>query len=174
MGTPMLRQFGELWAEDFDVAPVWVHCLWRDEHEPWYQEVDEETFRPWDGSLPVSPHEGTFLVAARFTLAGGSELSGFVTPQPGSWVRRAQLDVGILQPHVFTRSGHLGGFWLGISERIDPLLHQELATLGEEIFPIRFEALPGLCKGIAAGTLEAFYRWSAGGPVLVLPPSQER
>jgi hypothetical protein len=48
---PELRQFGSLTAEDFERIPVWLACHVADYDEPWYDETDEETFRPWSGDL---------------------------------------------------------------------------------------------------------------------------
>jgi hypothetical protein len=59
---PELKQFGDLTPADFERHPVWIACHWEDEGEPWYDETDEATFRPWTGALPAAPSEGMFLV----------------------------------------------------------------------------------------------------------------
>lgn len=59
-----------------------------DYDEPWYDQTNEETFRPWTGSLPVSPAEGMLLVRAVFECADGSRHPGF------SRVRRAPNEAG--------------------------------------------------------------------------------
>ena len=62
MSPPTLKQFGDLSPLDFDASPVWVQCHIIDYDEPWYDDTDEETFRPWDRALPVDPDNGpTFL-----------------------------------------------------------------------------------------------------------------
>src|SRR4029453_10996720 len=89
--TPELRQFGTLTPNDFIRSPVWVQCHIIDHDEPWHNQTDEETFRPWAGAVPVDPQEAMFLVRATFELADGTKLSGFVTP--------AQVqELGMMQP----------------------------------------------------------------------------
>src|SRR5262245_58094284 len=98
---PDLKQFGDLSAGDFGKHPVWVSVHGLDSNEPWYDDTDEETFRPWTGKLPVSSEDGMFLVRAKFTLADGRVLEGFVTPQ----IRSEALDLVIIQPQMFLPSG---------------------------------------------------------------------
>ena len=81
---PNLKQFGDLTPADFVEHPVWASVHTLDYDEPWYDETDEETFRPWIGELPVSPEDGMFLVRAKLTLADGRVLDGFITPQHDS------------------------------------------------------------------------------------------
>lgn len=49
MEKPELKQFGDLTHEDFDRHPVWIGCHVADYDELWYEDTDEETFRPWTG-----------------------------------------------------------------------------------------------------------------------------
>ncbi len=77
---PLLKQFSELTEDDFAQHPVWIAVHTVDYDEPWYDETDEETFRPWLGPLPIDPSEGMFLVKADFELHNGRHLNGFVTP----------------------------------------------------------------------------------------------
>jgi hypothetical protein len=82
---PELKQFGDLTAEDFERHPVWIGCHTADYDEPWYDDTDEETFRPRTGDLPADPSEGMLLVRANATLRDGSSFPGFLTPafEPG-------------------------------------------------------------------------------------------
>jgi len=50
-----LKQAGDLVAANFEAHPVWVSCHVVDYDEPWYDDTDEETFRPWLGALPLDP-----------------------------------------------------------------------------------------------------------------------
>jgi hypothetical protein len=166
VSPPTLRQFGDLVPQDLESSTVWVNCHVVDYDEPWYDDTDEETFRPWDGALPVDPSETMFIVCAKFELASGDSLPGFVTPQtPGD------SDLGVMQPHLFTPAGRLAGFWLGMFGEPDAQLYRELRSVGEPVFPIRFSALPGLSTGLSSGGLDGFYRWSESGAVLIPPPS---
>lgn len=62
---PILKQFGDLTPADFADHAVWVSVHTLDYDEPWYDDNDEETFRPWTGKLPVAPQDGMFLVRAK-------------------------------------------------------------------------------------------------------------
>src|SRR5262249_11108676 len=71
-------QFSNLSSVDFDRHPVWIACHTEDFAEPWFNETDEETFRPWMGALPVGPSDGRSLVRAMFELHDGSRYDGFL------------------------------------------------------------------------------------------------
>jgi hypothetical protein len=58
---PELKQFNDLTPADFQRHPVWIACHTEDFAEPWFNETDEETFRPWIGALPVGPSDGMVL-----------------------------------------------------------------------------------------------------------------
>jgi hypothetical protein len=68
MTSPLLKRFGDLTPADFESHPVWVSCHSADSEEPWYDETDEETFRPRQDALPADPSEGMLLVRATVTL----------------------------------------------------------------------------------------------------------
>jgi hypothetical protein len=48
---PVLKQFGDLTLADFERHPVWVSVHGLDEGAPWYDDTNEETFRPWTDDL---------------------------------------------------------------------------------------------------------------------------
>lgn len=152
---PILKQFGDLTPADFEKHPVWASVHGLDCNEPWYDDTDEETFRPWTGKLPVSSEAGMFLVRARLTLADGRVLDGFVTPQTSS----EPLDLGIIQPQIFLPSATRSDFWDGMFKR-DPkvrkIVYLELGKDAKAIFPIQFAAEEGLAKGHVAGTIPGF------------------
>lgn len=101
---PFLKQFGDLTDRDFAQSPVWVGCHTFDYDEPWYDDTDEETFRPWTAPLPVDPADGMFLVRASFRLADGRELGGFVTPAAPNDAD----DLGLIQPHMNVSGTYFG------------------------------------------------------------------
>ena len=153
---PELKQFGDLSPADFDTHPVWIACHTEDYAEPWFNETDEETFRPWTGALPVNPSDGMLLVRARFELRDGSPHDGFLTPA------FKEGDLGMLQPHLFV-AGESFGFWGGMFDvRADrrTAFYTALGKGPEAVFPMRFKAHPALATGVVAGQVDGFYRGS--------------
>jgi hypothetical protein len=152
---PVLKQFGDLTPDDFVKHPVWASVHTLDCDEPWYDDADEETFRPWTDKLPVSPEDGMFLVRAKLTLADGRVLGGFVTPQHDS----EAVHLGTIQPQLFLPSGTRCDFWDGMFKRDAndrKGLYKELGKDPKAIFPIEFAAEKGLAKGHVAGTIPGF------------------
>jgi len=150
-----LKQFGDLTAQDFLEHPVWICVHGSDEDEPWYDDCDEETFKPWTGDLPVGPEEGMLLVQATFTFADGTIVPGFITPQHD----QQPFDLGIIQPQIFS-SAVRHSFWDGMFQRPEEeraAFYRELNKKESQIFPIRFAAAPGLASGQVAGEIEGFY-----------------
>ena len=153
---PELKQFGELEAEDFQRCPVWIGCHTADFGKPWYDDTDEETFRPYVGDLPADPSEGMLLVRAVIELKDGSTYPGFVTPGSG---------LGTQQPQIFV-DGRRFSFWggmVGIAERAQQELYAALQKGPEAIFPMRSVADPGLVTGIVESQVDGFYRKSPEG-----------
>mgnify|MGYP001270247721 CR=1 FL=1 len=65
---PELVQFGALTGDHLARHPVWIGVHGVDGDEPWYDETDEETFRPYGSALPAEPGAGMLLVRAEMTL----------------------------------------------------------------------------------------------------------
>ena len=157
-GRPHLVQFGDLTPAHFVQHRVWVQVSTYDYDQPWYEEADEETFRPWTGSLPVDAESGMFLVSARLTLADGTTATGFVTPQPMS--AGPHVDLGTIQPQLFLPSGTREAFWDGMIPRDATdrsAFYERIGKQAAAVFPIRFAAVPGLTNGIQQGAIEGFY-----------------
>jgi hypothetical protein len=151
-GTPVFKQAYDLTLDDFARYSVWVQCHLVDYDEPWYEETDEATFRPWTGTKPVDPQEATFLIRATMTLANGSKLNGFLTPQSAE----QPLNLGTMQPMVFSESGEQLAFWDGAYKRSEEERVRFYAALGigaKEIFPMSFSGEPGLAVGRVAGAI---------------------
>ncbi len=152
---PLLKSYVELTEQDFAQHPIWIGVHGTDEAEPWHDECDEETFRPWDGPVPAPPQEGMLLVQASFTFADGTVASGFVTPQPLGEPPKIE----IMQPQIFSGSTK-HGFWEGIFRRSDEnrqIFYRAFNKSERETFPIRFAARPGLTSGQSSGVIEGFY-----------------
>jgi hypothetical protein len=151
---PELKQFADLTPADFERHPVWVACHTEDYAEPWFNDTDEETFRPWMGALPVGPSDGMLLVHATFEAHDGSGHNGFLTPA------LTEGDLGTLQPHVFV-GGKSFGFWgsmFGIRADQRMAFYTALGKSPEAIFPMRFSTHTGLATGVVAGQVDGFYR----------------
>jgi len=153
-----LRQFGELRLQDFETHPVWVNCHVIDYNESWYEETDEETFRPWDKELPVDPAETMFLVKATLIMADGTEMPGFITPQLPSG-HDSNLDLGIVQPYLFLADEAMTGFWYGLIHPSPKEVDDFYSALGKsrhDVFPITFKADDGLATGLVTGSIPGF------------------
>lgn len=134
--APELKQFGDL------------------VQKPWYDETDEETFRPWNGPLPASSSEGMLLVRATIELADGSKFPGFVTPALD------EDDLGVQQPQIFVGGRHFG-FWggiLGLPAEERQAFYASLGKPPRDVFPLRFAVAPNLAVGFANGEVTGFYR----------------
>jgi hypothetical protein len=164
---PLLKQFADLTSLDFVKYPVWVNCHVVDYDRDWYDETDEETFRPWEGALPIDPAEAIFLVKAKMTLADGTEYDGFITPQEDS----NKPDLGTMQPCLFAQPGKIISFWFGMIGPSQEDIRGVYETLGksvEQVFPIQFKAEDGLAKGIVSGTILGFYKTGKNDEVIVV------
>jgi len=129
--VPELKQFGELDAEDFQRHPVWIGCHTTDYGKPRYEDTDEETFRPYDGHLPVNPSDGMLLIRAVIQLKDGTCYPGFVIPG---------LSLGRQQPQIFVDERRFA-FWggrLSIPQRSQRELYAALGKGPEAIFPLHF------------------------------------
>jgi hypothetical protein len=152
---PILKQFGALKPADFAKHPVWASVHTLDYDEPWYDDTDEETFRPWTGELPVAPEDGMFLVRARLTLADGRVFDGFITPQHES----EKMSLGAIQPQLFLPSGVRCDFWDGMFKRDvehRKAMYDELGDDPATIFPIQFAAEKRLATGRVTGSIPGF------------------
>lgn len=161
MGAPELKQFSDLKPGDFARHPVWIGCHTADYDEPWYDETDEETFRPWTGTLPVGADEGMLLVRAILETKDGTQYGGFVTPA------MAENELGTQQPQIFVGEQRFQ-FWggiLGVSEVQRREFYAALSKSAEEVFPLKFNAVTGLTRGFASGQIDGFYRFKVQGRV---------
>lgn len=155
MKKPVLKQFADLSAKDFETHPVWVACHTVDHDESWFDPHDEDTFRPWTGTLPVDPADGMFLVRATMTCADGTPLGGFVTPADLD----SGEDLGLIQPHVFVGDRPCG-FWCGVVEvpaERKAAFYRALGKDAARVFPLQYAPLAELTAGVASGVLMGFY-----------------
>jgi hypothetical protein len=157
---PELKQFGTFTQADFERFPIWANVHSLDYDEAWYDETDEETFRPWSGELPVDPSLGMFLVRSQISLVDDTQFMGFITPAVGSG-EVSENELGLVQPYLFSEGGTLVTFWggmFGFSEEAKKATYDLLGRSASQIFPIRFRAENGLAKGKQAGEIRGFYK----------------
>jgi hypothetical protein len=183
MATPELKQFGELEAEDFERHPVWIGCHTADYGKPWYEDTDEETFRPYSGNLPADPAESILLVRAVIELHDGSRYPGFVSPAGEGWDKRPDGRptfkpnhiLGTQQPHIFV-SDRQFGFWggrVGVASQTQRELYVAVGKGPDAIFPLSFNADAGLATGIGNGRIEGFYRRDHDGIQIGIAESEQ-
>lgn len=154
MPRPILKQFFDLTPDDFKRNPIWVSVHTLDYDEEWYEDTDEETFRPWIGPLPVAANE-MYMVSARFKFADGTESEGFVTPTAAY---TGLSNMGSLQPQIFAPSGKRFAFWHGMFRQTEHerSFYDAFAKSPEQVFPLRFAPAPGLTSSVASGEIPGF------------------
>jgi hypothetical protein len=161
----------ELGPDDFASHPVWIDSGWMDRDEPWFDPDEcEGTVRPWTSHLPAPAGEESFLlVRAAFTLADGTRLSGYVTPQP----RGQEPCLGFVQPRLFAPSGQPLQVWFGLHDLTFEETRAEFyAALGKgpaEVFPARFEIEEGLTTGQLTGTIRGLGRMTKDQDAIIAP-----
>lgn len=161
---PELVQAWDFTREHFERHPVWVSCHVEDYDEPWYEDTDEATMRPWTGPLPAEPSVGGLEARATCILADGTRLDGSLTPAaPGE---SGQL-LATMQPTMFLPDGSLVFFWEGSVKQDEQhaRLYRALGKSAAEIFPIQCAALEGLVGGISRCTVDGFYSTPDGATV---------
>lgn len=143
---PTLKQFSDLGPEDFEENPIWISCHSVDYDEPWYDETDEETYRPYTDAAQINPSEEGYLINADFKLNDGTELQGFFTPQD---TNDNEDSISYVQPHVFI-NGISYRFWFGIVSPKKQYLAKFYEGLGKEpvdVFPITYTSSNRRIKG---------------------------
>jgi hypothetical protein len=155
---PILKQFADLTEKDFNDFPIWVSCHIIDYDEDWYDDTDEETYRPWTETNNDIIRETNCLVKTRLTLFSGDIYSGISSPEITD-EQKNENDLGGIQPHIFTRDGELFGFWSGMFQRNNKFLNSFYSAMGkskDQIFPIKFEAETSQNGMTTSGTINGF------------------
>jgi len=191
--TPEMKQAEDLTAVDFERYPLWVGVRQHDIDEPWFEAADEATYRPWTGTTPHvgrSPFS-SMLIAADFELADGSVYPGYFNPVGEDWdvpvgprkmrdgsyakplqwsARRGQTALSVLalhRPAIFAGHKTFGLQLLRRPEARKEGVRNFYATLGKrpsEVFPLHFQARPGLTVGVCAGQMDGFYSFPLDKP----------
>jgi hypothetical protein len=175
--------------EDFRLHPVWAVVPFHDDTK---RQNAQFTVVPWAGSLPLDSEKVDARISATFALRDGGQLPGYVKPVPENWaeivpspttigsmviqgvspkVRYGGSPLAIIweqRPSVFIEEQRFP-FWFGGKYDPDELRRQFYKALRKQpkdIFPIRFEGVPGLATGIVSGEMHGFYllSWPGGNP----------
>jgi hypothetical protein len=149
-GSRTRKRVNELTAADLSSFAVWEFAL-DDEGE---EGQDETTVRPVTLRGKLDPSDGMFVVRARFVLADGTSMRGYLTPSA-----QAMSDLGTLQPVIITERGQVL-FWHGtLAPSLDELV-ESYARLGgrsaAQVFPIRFESDVSMLGGPIHAELRGF------------------
>jgi hypothetical protein len=149
------KQVYELTNDDFKSHPVWEFAS----DEEGEEGQDEATVRPYaDG--PANPGAGMLAVRAKFILADGTLMAGYLTPP----IARDRGDLGIIQPQIITTTGQVS-FWHGMRKPLPEDLARDYAWLGKtasEIFPLRYSSDYEVVGGSVTGTINGFLHRDLG------------
>ena len=183
-----MKQEYQLTAADFVRYPVWIGVHNYDSDEAWYDEADEETYRPWTGALPFAEKRGIVLVRATFELADGSTLPGYCSPRSEDWdvapapymtksgivtLRSWSATHGgtklslmaLLNPSVFVGCDAVG-FHLGAPSIRADRVRQFYSLIGKrpsDVFPVKFAADKKFATGIGSGQLDGLFYFPVNG-----------
>jgi hypothetical protein len=143
------KQVYDLRLEDFERHPVWEFAL----DEEGEEGQDEATVRPYSVAGPADSAEGTLVVRARFTLADGTTMFGWITPPSPDFA-----GLGTIRPQIITPDGPVS-FWCGVLKptRKDLTLNYErLGRTADRIFPVHFTSEIEVVGGPVTGVLKGF------------------
>lgn len=145
------KQVYDLTLEDLRVYPVWEFAL----DEEGLPGQDEETVRPFVYTSPLDPGDGIMVVPASFTLADGTEMSGYLTPT------HQGKDIGYIRPTIITEAGQVG-FWFGVGSLGPGKVSQYYSKLRKgplQVFPLYFRSNVALIGGSVEGTIMGFLHY---------------
>jgi|SRR5471030_1548424 len=146
----MRKQVYDLTLSDLKLSPIWEFAS----DEEGIEGQDEATVRPINLNSLQDALAGLCIAKARFRLADGSTMYGYLTPGI-----KSSLDLGLIQPAIVTDSGQVS-FWCGSIEPSQAYIESSYAMLGkkpEEIFPLSYaldtELIDYEVSGIVPGFL---------------------
>lgn len=143
------KQVDELTPEDFTEHPIWEFAL----DEETVEGQDEATVRPYSASGPLDESDGMFVVRARFELADGTVLDGYLTPAVEG------LDgLETYQPTIVTQNGQVP-LWFGLFPPGPDERHRLYGMLAKNttaVFPLKFSSSVDLRRGPVTATVSGF------------------
>jgi hypothetical protein len=135
---------------DLARCPVWEFAL----DEEGEEDQDETTVRPFSVGRALDPAEGMFVVRARFELADGTKMAGYLTP-----AAEGEKELGTLQPVIVTPEGQVS-FWEGMYSPTPDEIRENYRRLGkssaDQVFPIQFESEVEIVGGAVHGEIPGF------------------
>lgn len=160
----MRKQVYDLTLSDLKLSPIWEFAS----DEEGVEGQDEATVRPVNLNNLEDALAGICIAKARFELADGSTMHGYLTPRiPGS------ADLGSVQPAIVTEDGQVS-FWCGGVEPTQEYLESSYALLGkkpDEIFPLSYVLDTDLINYEVAGTVPGFLvlvKWDSSATRIIL------
>jgi len=151
------KQVYELTVQDLVEHPVWEFAL-DEETEP---EQDEATVRPYSETGPADPSNGMLIVKAKFVLADGTPLFGYLTPPVRSDSPLGMFSgdhLATTQPQIITPRGQVS-FWLGARKPSTEDLEDQYGKLErrpDKVFPLHFANEAEVVGGRVEGIVNAF------------------
>lgn len=126
------KQVYDLTLEDLKFSSVWefTHGAADDD-----ELQDEATVRPVAESVSLDMQKVMCVAAARFALADGTTMYGFLSPSAPE-----DTELGHIQPTIIIDQRHVS-FWFGIVEPTQEIIEEAYRTLGKRpghVFPISF------------------------------------
>lgn len=144
--SPLRKPVGELSNDDLELFPVWKFALGEDDE-------DDTNVRPVALVGELAP-SGLLVVRARFRLADGTEMRGYLTPRPGQ-----HCGVEELQPVIVTATGQVL-LWWGVIVPCHDHVHDLYRRLGKssdaQVFPLRFAPDIPIAGGPFTGEVPGF------------------
>lgn len=145
----MRKQVYDLTLSDLELSPVWEYAS----DEEGVEGQNEATVRPASPGILNDALAGQFVAKARFMLADGTRMVGYLSPGvPGSF------DVGTIQPAIVTDGGQVS-FWFGCLEPARTYIESSYALLRKhagEVFPLSFALDAASNVYEAAGIIPGF------------------
>ena len=143
------KQVYELETKDFEKYPIWEFALGEEGDEG----QDEATVCPWEGSEPLDPGDGMFVVRAQIVFADGTQNLGYLTPPV-----QGDASVATIQPIVLTAKGQVP-FWYGVMPPSGESIRSAYEKFGRDastVFPTRYSSAVKLVGGPITGTMNGF------------------
>ena len=146
---------------DFEKYPAWIDSHIHDFGDPLYEDLDEETVRPWTDPYPVPP-SASCQFKATLTTASGLTIPGVVT----RWSKINAKENAMIDhaPIAFLPDGESVVFWHGavyqfgdkwLNENKESL-YRQLKVSPELIFPIAYSVSDDIVMGGIEGTIPGF------------------